>query len=230
MSEPQITGVDLWKSLADELKLPLTQIARLAELAESQDTTENLQSIEIAANSGLKLIDSYLLITSSPQLQLPLTPVSVTAILYDVAQELYDLSKLYDSRLDIKVTGSMPQVMANESGLKAALLALAYTFLTGGLRRPKQSLTLIAKSSEEGIDTGVVSPTANVSAEDLQVARKLFGQARQPASGFTQNSGVGIYIADSLLAGMEAPLRAIKSGRQTGLAATLLPSQQLALL
>lgn len=231
MLERQITGVELWRSLADELKLPFVQIARSAELAEFSQPTQRLRTIETTANNALRLIDGYLLVTSlGKQGQLDLTPVSVTATLYDVAQELYDLSKLYDTTIDIRVRGSTGQAMAHAVGLRAALSSLAYTFLTGGLKGRDQTLTLVAQQSKEGITAGVLSDIAHISSEDLQQARELYGRAGQPAGGFTQNSGVGLYLADNLFAAMESPLRVLKSGRKTGLAATMLPSHQLALL
>lgn len=225
----QLTGVDLWRSLAAELKLPLTQIARTAELVQSGQSPEGLRSIEAAASSGLRLIDSFLLL-SDQQRQLPLTPVSVSALLYSVAEEMSDLSRLYDAKIDIRLGSSTPQIMAHGAGLEAALTALVYTFLTGGLRSRKQTVTLIAKRSGGSVVTGVVCSSANITAEDLQLARRLFGRAAGPANHITQNSGVGLYMADNLLTAMEAPLKVIRNGRQTGLAATLLPSQQLVLL
>ena len=225
----QITGVDLWRSLAAELKLPLTQIARTAELAQSGQNFTDIKSIEVAATSGLRLIDSYLLLTDE-QKQLPLSPVSVSAMLYTVAQEMSDLSRLYDAKINIRVGSSTPQIMAHGPGLKAALTALIYTFITGGLRSSQHEVVLVARRTEEGVVTGVVARGANLTAEDLQSARQLFGRAAQPASHITQNSGVGVYMADSLLTAMNAPLRVIKTGHQTGLATTLLPSQQLVLL
>jgi len=231
VKERQITGVELWRSLADELKLPLTQIARTAELAELGQSANSLRDIETTAANALHLIDGYLLVTAlGHQPQLDLTPVSVTATLYDVAQDLQRLSKLYDTDINIRVKGSMGQVMAHAAGLRAALAGLAYTLLTGGLKGPKQTITLLAQPDKQGIAAGVVSSYAHVTAEDLQAARVLYGRADQPAGGITQNSGVGLYLADNLFAAMESPLRVIKSGRQTGLAATLSISQQLALL
>lgn len=227
----QITGVDsredaavdLLRALADELKLPLTQIARSAELAEQP-------TIETTAINALRLIDGYMLVTALGQQHLDLVPVSLSAMLYDIEQDLYRLAKLYDTDITIKVHGAMGQVMAHPTALRTGLTSLAYTLLTGGIKGRKQSITLLAQHTKQGITAGVVGSHAFVTAEDLQSARQLFGQARQPAGGITQNSGVGLYLADNLFAAMESPLRVIKSGRQTGIAATLIPSQQLALL
>lgn len=227
----QITGVELLRSLADELKLPLLQIARTAELAAADRPAKELRTIEVAAENALRLIDGYLLVTAlETQAQLDLAPVSVTATMYDVAQDLYQLSKLYDTDITIKVKGGVGQVMAHRAGLQAALTSLAYTFLTGGIKGRQQTITLLAQHTKTGITAGVLSSNATLSADDLQSARQLYGKAGQPAGGITQNSGLGLYVADNLFSAMDSPLRVIKSGRKTGIAGTLLPSQQLALL
>lgn len=224
MAKQQTSGVDLWRSLADELKLPLLQIARAAEL-------EDQPAIETTATNALKLIDGYLLISAlGEQQHLDLQPVSVSAMLYNVEQDLNELAKLYDTELTIKVQGAPGQAMAHAHALRASLTGLAYTFLTGGLKGRHQVVTLWARQEHDGVTAGVLSNYAQLSSEDLQAARQLFGRARRPAGGVTQNSGVGLYIADALCTAMETSLRVVKTGRQTGMAVTLLPSQQLALL
>lgn len=225
------SGVDLLRALADELKLPLTQIARVAELAEINKIQPQLNIIETTASNALRLIDGYMLATAlGSQAQLDLVPVSVTATLYDVAQDLYKLSKLYDATIDIRVKGGVGQVMANGPALRAGLDSLAYTLLSGGIGGQKRTITLLAKHTKNGTMAGVLGSHAFVTAEDLQSARELYGRAHQPAGGITQNSGVGLFIADTLFSAMETKLRVIKSGRDAGLAVNLSISRQLALL
>jgi len=222
--------MELWQALADELKLPLVQIARSAELGESEAAEQQLQIIETTAGSALRLIDNYMLVSGLGKQQLELIPVSATATLYEVAEDLRSLARLYDTQIDIEVQGATGQVMAHAEGLRAALTSLAYTFITGGLKARRQKLTLLVQPTKEGVNTGVVSAAAHLTSEDLQIARQLYGRAQQPASGLTQNSGVGLYLADNLFTAMESPLKVIRTGRKTGLVATLLPSHQLALL
>lgn len=238
MQEQHITGVaveygasvSLLRALADELKLPLTQIARLAELAAHGGSAEPIQTIEITAHNALRLIDGYLLAMHVGQRQLDLEPVSVTATLYDVAEDLYQLSKLYETNITITVKGAPGQVMADRRALRAALTGLAHTFITGGLRTKKKEVVLRAQLQTDGITAGVLSNDMPITSEDLQLARTLYGKAGQPAGGLTQNSAVGLYVADNLFAAMESPLKVTRSGRRTGLVATLTPSHQLALL
>lgn len=209
----------LLRALAEELKLPLVQIARSAELGE-------LQTIEATTANALRLIDGYLLTTQG---QLAVEPVSVTATMYDVAQDLRELSKLYDSTVSIRVQRAPGQAMADRQALRAALLSLGHLFVTGGFRSKDHTVTLWASQTEEGIVTGVLS-RQQVSAEDLQQARALYGRAGQPAGGFTQSTGLGLYVADQLFEAMDSTLKVVTRGGQSGLVAVLPKSQQLALL
>lgn len=220
-------ALDLLYALSDELKLPLLQIARLAE-------TNNQTAIETTATTALRLIDGYTLVTSlqgqQGQQGLDLSPVSLSATLYDVAQDSQAIARQYDTKLHIIVRGSFGHVMAHPQALVAMLRCLTYTLLTGGLKGRHQTITLFAKTGSEGITAGVLASHAHLTSEDLSQARQLFGKAWRPASSITQNSGAGLYIADQLCDAMATSLRTVKFGRQTGLAATFAPSQQLALL
>ena len=72
----------LMRALAEELKLPLMQISRSAELGQL-DSGNNLQIIETTASNALRLLDGYILTTQlmGEQQQLEIEPVSVTAVL-----------------------------------------------------------------------------------------------------------------------------------------------------
>lgn len=220
----------LMRALAEELKLPLMQIARMSELGHL-NTGEAMQEIETTASNALRLLDGYILSTQllSDQQQLVLEPVSVTAALYDTAQDLYKLSKLYDSALDIRVSGKCGQAMANARALRAALTSIAYTLISSGVSS-KQQIILTASKSKQGIITGVSSDNCQFSAQELHLARKLYGNARQSAKTITSNSGAGIYLADRLFSAMESRLKVGHFRSNVGLFARLMASQQLTLL
>jgi hypothetical protein len=236
MSDHEKTGVAdvntrLLRALAEELKLPLLQIARQAELGKQTDTQKSLQIIETTADATLALVDSYLLTTQIllQQQALELQPVSVTAALYDSAQHLQRLSKLYNAKVDIEVHGKCGQAMAHPAGLQAALTALAYSFMSGS-NGEKKRIIFFANKCEEGISTGVVSTKTSFNSHDLETARRLYGNAHQPAASISSGSGAGVYIADQLFAAMASSMRVTRQRKSAGLLATLLPNQQLALL
>ncbi len=224
-------NVRLLRALAEELRLPLMQIARTSELAQTDNSTnaKYLSTIETTADAALRLIDSYLFSTQVllGQQQLDLQPVSVSATIYDTAQYLRNMAKLYDCDIDIRIGGKAGLVMAHPEGLQAALTSLAYSMINAGGK--KQRVVLLAQKTKHGVTTGVMTTNKHMPKDSLQQARRLFGVARRPMQN-AHNNGAGIYLADYLFDAMSTTMKVSKQKTSSGLVAILLPSQQLALL
>lgn len=211
--------------------MPFIQIARQAELATQSPDATALRAIETTADMALQLIDSYLL---SIQLQalpgLELEPVSVSATLQDTAHALSKLAKQYDCELEVHVSGKYEPVMAHAEGLRAAYAALGYAFIESV---PDQDVShkvvLGAHRSHKGLVAGMYS-NIPMNADQLRRGRALLGSARQTLPGFSAHSGASVFVADALLGHMNSRLHASRHTSLSGLAATLLPSQQLALV
>src|SRR5262245_24686489 len=95
-------------ALAEQLKLPLLQIARQAELESLQPSESTIPNIRTTADSALKLIDSYVLgvqLATQEAGIFEAEPVSISSVLYDTAAELAPLAKAYDVQLDLRVDG-----------------------------------------------------------------------------------------------------------------------------
>src|ERR1700676_2245607 len=88
----------LLKAVAEQLKLPLLQIARRAELGQAlpQDLAA-WQQIQISADVALAMVEHYLfgLDFIEKQAALLLEPVSVSSVLNDVAHELSPMARQY---------------------------------------------------------------------------------------------------------------------------------------
>src|SRR5580698_5158854 len=101
-----ILSQQLLLSVAEELKLPLLQIARQAELAQLNGGA-NLTGIQAAAQTALQLLDNYVLgvrLALEPQ-QFPLEAVSVSSVLYDTGQQLDAFAKSYGVSLELNIAG-----------------------------------------------------------------------------------------------------------------------------
>jgi hypothetical protein len=221
----------LLRALAEQLKLPLMQIARQAELAESTKTS-SYGSISYTADMALRLIDSYLLsveLQAMPSLQLE--PVSISAMLQDTAHSLSQMAKQYDCDLRIDLKGKYQPVMAHRRSLESALTSLGYAFIEsatpGGERH---SVILGAHQSSKGLVVGAFGDHADVSADALKRGLALFGTAKQALPSLSSSAGAGVFVANALLTNLQAPLHTSSHNKLSGLAATLLPSHQLALV
>jgi hypothetical protein len=178
---------------------------------------------------AIQLIDSYLLgLQVQGQPVLELEPVSVASMLQDVAHRLTPYAKQYSLELEVSLSGKYGPVMANRSQLEAAYMALGHSLIEAQTGEQPR-IVLAAHKSANGIVAGVFSD-GNMTTDIFRRARALYGQARQAAPGLSAQSGAGIFIANSILESMQAPLRVAHHHKMSGLAATLLPSQQLQLV
>lgn len=221
----------LLKALAEQLKLPLLQIAREAELAATTQDTTAFSNIEYTADMALRLVDSYLL---SVQLQslpaLDLEPVSVSAVLQDTAHRLNTLAKQYDCELQVHLSGKYEPVMAHAQSLEAAYATLGYAFIEATPAEQKHKVVLGAHKTAQGIVAGIFGSQPGLSTDMYRRGQVLFGSARQAMPGLSASAGAGIFVADSLLKNMETSLHVSRHTKLSGLAATLIQSKQLALV
>lgn len=218
----------LLQALVEQLKSPLIQIARRAELAQPQ----SLEQIETTANFALKLIDNYVLSTRLKQVSLLLEPVSISAVLYDALDQLQPIAKQYQCDLELNIAGKYGPVMAHRQGLLAAMISLGHAFIEAGQAtvRERYVLTLVAHSGRYGTTAGVFSNIDSLSQEVFKRGQALYGRARQPLQTFTATSGAGVFVANSLFGAMSVGIGPASFHKTAGLAATFIPSRQLSML
>lgn len=220
----------LLRSIAGQMKQPLTAIARQAELGEltGNPALVDLAAVRTHATAAMTLVDCYLLGLQLMQEQaaLEVEPVSVSSMLVETAHELDGFARQYGTGLDLRIAGRYEPVMAHRAGLKSALLALGYALLegypsTGG------RLTLAVHRTPHGIVTGLYGNYEQLSAVQWRRALELQGKAPQPFGSLCGGSGAGIFVAETILQAMATRLRVGRHQKQQGLATTLQPSQQL---
>jgi hypothetical protein len=220
--------------VAEQLKSPLTNIARLVELGGMASAAPiDLAALGAHTQVALTLVDSYLLGLQLVQEQgsLALEPVSVASTLTDTAHQLYAYAKQYNVELEVRIAGKYGPVMAHHKGLQAAFLSLGYALIEAQAAQDrKRYLTLAAHRTPHGISAGLYGEHEALGAAQWRRALELCGHARQPFTALSGGSGAGLFVADTIFQAMATRLRVGRHQKQTGLAATLLPSQQLQLV
>lgn len=222
----------LLASVAEQLRVLLLQVARTSELSESEPlSVEQLAELRRNSQIGLQLVDHYLLglSYSSKQISLDLEPVSLSALLHEVAHELDKVAKNYTTKLQLHIDGKYPPVMADRAALKAAVASLGYGLITTSSSSTKQTVQLAVHRTPHGIVTGVYGDDV-FTAQDIQRGRSLHGRAHQPLTSRTAASGAGIFVADSLFQAMGTSLRSSKFQKRYGLGATFQISGQTQLV
>lgn len=221
-------------SLAEQLKLPLLQIARRAELS-SLGQSIDIAEIQTTADSALQLIDSFVLgihLAESNQETLALEPVSVSSVLYDTAAQLQGIAKFYGVQLELNIAGKFGPVSANRQALQAALTSLGMSLIEAlpALDSPRLTLQLATHRCRYGIVAGLYSDAEALTVESLRRGQALMGKSRQPLVGVSPSSGAGIFVADALLNAMQLRLQTTRHHRLYGLGAVLKPNNQLQLV
>lgn len=219
-----MTDERLLRALTEELKLPLLQIARAAELHDPG----LLPSIGSIADATLQFIDGFLLNAAHRQDALELTTVSVSSVLQDTAHKLGPIARQNDCDLEVHIKGKYGPIMAHKESLETAFMLIGYSMLEA---RPvdtqRHRVLLGVHKSPSGLVAGLFDNRPGLSADVLRRGRALYGSARQTMPATSGSNGAGIFIADSLLKAMMAPLHVARHRTLTGLAATLHPSKQL---
>jgi hypothetical protein len=221
-------------SVAEQLKIPLTTIARQAELGQLTGQLEltDTDAIRTQATAALTLVDSYLLGLEllHAHNNLELEPVSIASTITDAAHDLDQFAQQYRVQLEVEVAGKYGPVMSNPRGLRAALLSLGFALVEAqasqDMRGPKR-VVFATHRTPHGIVTGIYGQYGALSAEHWRAALSLAGRARQPLTVLTPGSGAGLFVADTILRSMDTHLRVGRYQHQSGLAATFQPSKQL---
>jgi hypothetical protein len=224
---------ELLLSVAEQLKLPLMQIGRQAELGQLHGTAD-LPSIQTTADSALRLLDNYVLgvrLSLSPE-PLAIEPISIASVLYDASQQLRTTAKAYGVELELSIGGKYETVMAHRQGLQAALTSLGIALIEAlpALETKQLKLRLATHRCRYGIVAGLYTDSEQVTAEALRQGNRLHGRARQPLATMSHSSGAGVFVADAILRSMDLELTASRHRRLYGLGAVLQPNHQLQLL
>jgi hypothetical protein len=223
----------LLRAVAEELKLPLLQIARYAELDELINSSTSLKDIRTNADMALNLVDGYLLglELNAAQAHFELEPVSVSAVLNDTAHELQGFAKLYDVTVTLDIATIQGPVMAHRRGLQVALVSLGSNLLTAlAAGEDNRELQLALHRGANGLVAGVYGVDSQLNQKSLRQARELYGRTRQPLHNLLAGSAAGIFVADVLLGAMSSRLLPSRHAHYYGLAASLPYSRQLTLV
>lgn len=227
---------DLLLAIAEQLKVPLTIIARQAELGEmvGQPGVMQARMVHTQADAALQLVDSYLLGLElmRGQTQLQLEPVSIASTLMDTAHALSRFAKEYGVDVTLDVRGRYEPVMAHARGLHSALLSLGFGLVEAQQCRSASSVavsrvTLAVRRTYRGISAGVYAGNDVLAVASWRRALELCGRAPQPLPGLSSGTGAGLFVADTILRSMSSGLRVGTHHHDRGLAATFQPSSQL---
>lgn len=225
----------LLAALSDDLTLPFLQIKTTLELLAKEDPEtfpQHHQTMSLTVENGLQLVEAYrLALTANNNAALALEPVSIGAVLQDVAHLLSPYARRHDTVIEVDVSGRLRPVLAHKLSLEAALQCLGTSLMRAQVAQngPKNHRILLAahRSDNSLIAAGVFSDANGLSDRTLRAARSLVGKARQPLANIPAGAASGILIADMLCGAMWQPLRSAAHKNMRGLVTTVPFSKQM---
>ena len=221
----------LLAAVIEELKVPFLQIANQSELNSIMGKPDD-GTIQLITQHALKLLDHYALSVRLVQEKARLEPVSLGAVLHSSAHSLSRFAEMHGCELRIEAHGHYAPVLAHKQGLEAVIESLGTAMIQSQSQMGGEtsSVTLAVHRSRWGLVAGAYANMPEMNAAVLRRAKTLFGKARQPLNHILASNGAGVFVADALLSAMASHLHASRHHKLNGLAATLQPSQQMALM
>jgi hypothetical protein len=164
---------------------------------------------------------------SSEQISLALEPVHVGSTITDVAHELRPLSIEFGCETEVFIQSGMATVDVDRSLLKSGLESLWQAVL-GMTERPSPLSWHVYRTSQ-GIRIAVVNSSLDLSRVSLSRSGVHAGKTKQPFMGIA-GPATDLVTARGLFDIIGCSLSKVTKDGQQGLAVTLRPSAQLALV
>lgn len=224
-------GDQLLTALAEQLKMPLLQIARLAET----DNQSVVAHISVISQQALRLVDAYVQAQTLMQTELEFEPVTTSAVLYDVAHDLQSFADHYDLTIELDQKGTLVPVLAHRATLKTLLMLIAASLIesTGVVSNEGQAakrLILGTHRVAKGTVIGAFSANAEITQRALRLTRELQLDSSHAVSALGMSGATALAIADQLSQRLSVPLKAYRHRSLMGVGGLLLPSRQLQLV
>ena len=211
-------------ALADALRTPLL---RLHLNSQSVQDPKLLQTI---TEHALRDIDAFMTTYSeASKAQLQIEPISLGSILLDTSQKLSSYAKVTDTTLVVDDHSRHQLVLGNAKLLSQGLEMITKTLCDFASDYPEPIVTMRADTRHGYPRLGVYRNDIELTAHDVQLAKRLIGGARVNAGLFHQLGALRMLIAGRLLEPLGLTLRSAKSAGDRGLALQLLPSSQVGL-
>lgn len=226
-------------ALSHELKAPLTVIAHIAaDLMECTELSEGerlvaIERIRLTADRSLRLARGLTVsgrLTQDSQLAFGfrLEPLNIVQLCDQVIDELVPLARACHQTIQARYAPRKNLIIGNRELIQSVLCNL----LDNSLRHSPAGTTVAIdiKPRGEMLRVGVQDNGPGVKASELQRLAVTLGRQLQPLGGRSGSSGLGLYIASTLLQAMGGRLGLARSKSGAVFYADLLASKQLALL
>jgi hypothetical protein len=211
-------------ALADALRTPLLRLHLNAS------GTNDPKMLQVITEHALRDIDAFMATYSTyKDSQISMQTISLGSVMNDAVMRLNPYAKIAGVSLAVDDRTKHQPVLGNASLLLSGLELATKSMCDFASDAPTPTVTLQADTRHGYPRLGVYRSDVELTAADINLARKLIGGAAVNAGVFQQLGALRIQIASRLLAQIGLSLRSAKSAGRHGIALQLLPSAQMGL-
>ncbi len=232
--EYSVTGLDLLRSVGNELKLPLMQISNAASMLadgdyEEHERVEQYEQLELSSRHMLHIIDSVLFAgqVDTRQTMLRLEPTNVASVVHSVVQECRELAKKYEKRLTMRITQELSPAAVDPVALRHSLFGLIDMLVRS---TESDYVEVLIHHQTDSVMITLRDNGPPISIKQIQSAFKRLGKATRPVKQLPNTTGMAFYVAFSLSRAMGGDLTIKRTGGERRLSLSLPLSQQMELM
>ncbi len=229
-----VTGLDLLRTVGNELKLPLMQISNAASLLHDSDLSEEqrilqAQQLETSSRHMLHIIDSVLFAgqIETKQTMLQLEPTNVASVVHSVFLDCRELAQKYNKKLSVRISQELTPAAVDRTALHYSLFGLLDMLVRSA---DSNEIEVLIHHQADAVMITLRDNGPPISMKQIQTAFKRLGKATRPVKQLPNTTGMAFYVAYSLSRAMGGDLTVKRSGEERRLSITLPLSQQLELI
>jgi K+-sensing histidine kinase KdpD len=229
-----VTGLDLLRTVGNELKLPLMHISNAASLLKDEDFSveernEQYEQLELSSRRMLQIIDSVLFAgqIETQQTSLNLEPTNVAAIVHSVIVECRELAFRYNKEVSLRISQEVAPAAVDPTALRHSLYGLLDMLIRSA---ESDRVTILVHHQSDSIMITMRDNGPAISMKQIQSAFRHLGKAARPVKQLPSTTGMAFYVAYSLSRAMGGDLSITQSGEQRRLSIKMPLSQQLELI
>lgn len=229
-----VTGLDLLRTVGNELKLPLMHISNAASLLQQNgdvhiNREQHIAQLEMSSRRMLHIIDSLLFAgqIETKQTMLKLEPTNVASVVHTVMQESRVLAARYNKQLSLRISQEIAPAAVDPRALYHSLYGLLDTLIRSA---ESTKIVILIHHQADSIMITLRDNGPAISLRQIQVAFSRLGKTAQPIKQLPSTTGMAFYVAYSLSRAMGGDLVIKQSGDERRMSITLPLSQQMELV
>jgi hypothetical protein len=209
-------------ALADALRTPLLRLHLNA------DGVNDPALLRTITEHALRDIDAFMsTYVHFSEAQTSLQTISLGSIMHDAAERVKPYAKMSSVLISVDDHTKHQPVLGNAGILLSGIELAAKSMCDFVSDAPTPTVVLQADTRHGYPRMGVYRSDVELTADDVNLAKRLIGGAAVNAGVFQQLGALRVLIASRLLDKIGLSLRSAKSAGRHGLALQLLPSSQI---